>query len=259
MAASAMAAASPAPKAVVIFMLRPYRYKFIRECHYIPLYALLLSQSPTVAIATCCYGTQLSTCSSPPRFHSPTSSGWTTCRARRSACRSRDWPPPKPRWDAAPVRKRKALCLAARPHACGDPAIRTVATGALCLDFRLGRNERDRCSDRSNRAATPARKWSMRRPGSAILSLLRARQERGRESSRPGQTRRSRQSCKSTIVQDHEPKADDSSHSPTSASHRDRVLSSHPGPAQAAYAPALCRPDSQLFPNPVLCIQPHSL
>jgi hypothetical protein len=58
------------------------------------------------------------------------------------------------------------------------------------------------------------------------------------------------------IVQEHEPKAGDSCHSSTSASHRDRVRSFHPGPAQAAYAPALC--DSQLFPNPVLCIQPHS-
>ena len=31
-----MAAASPAPKAVVIFVLRPSSCNFIRECHYIP-------------------------------------------------------------------------------------------------------------------------------------------------------------------------------------------------------------------------------
>ena len=44
-------------------------------------------------------------------------------------------------------------------------------------------------------------------------------------------------------MQEQEPKAGDSRHSSTSASHRDRVLSFHPGPAQAAYAPALCRPE----------------
>jgi hypothetical protein len=32
-----------------------------------------------------------------------------------------------------------------------------------------------------------------------------------------------------------------------------------PGPAQAAHTPALCRPDSQLFPNPVVGIPPLSL
>ena len=42
-------------------------------------------------------------------------------------------------------------------------------------------------------------------------------------------------------MQEHEPKAGDSSHSSTSASHRDRVLSFHPGPAQAAYAPLSTR------------------
>jgi hypothetical protein len=50
-----------------------------------------------------------------------------------------------------------------------------------CLDYRLRRNERDRCSDRSNQAATPAKKSSMCRRRSAVISLLRPRQERGRE------------------------------------------------------------------------------
>ena len=50
-----------------------------------------------------------------------------------------------------PVRKRKRFVLFARPCASGNPAIRTVATSALCLDSRLRRNERDR----SSRSSTP--------------------------------------------------------------------------------------------------------
>jgi hypothetical protein len=60
-----------------------------------------------------------STAAIPPRFRSATSSGWTTCRARRSACRSRDWPPPKPRWAVAPVPKRKRFVLPPVPTQAG--------------------------------------------------------------------------------------------------------------------------------------------
>src|SRR6185312_2790659 len=51
MAANAMAAVSTAPKAVVIFMLRPHRYKVPFE-HAIasPFCALPLSKSPIVAV-----------------------------------------------------------------------------------------------------------------------------------------------------------------------------------------------------------------
>ena len=69
------------------------------------------SASPPSAAARCGQNSSsasaASTAAIPPRFHSATRSGSTTCPARRSACRSRDWPPPRPRWASAPRRRTR--------------------------------------------------------------------------------------------------------------------------------------------------------
>ena len=91
-------------------------------------------------------------------------------------------------WPQLP--KRKRFVLLARPHASGDQAIRNVATSNLVFDYRLRRNERDRCSDRS-KSGCHAGEEVVDVPAQigGYISFEAQTGARTR-SSRPGQTRR---------------------------------------------------------------------
>ena len=87
-------------------------WRSTRSCRSTARASANSSASPPSAAARCgrnsSSASAASTAAIPPRSRSATRLGSTTCPARRSACRSRDWPPLKPRWAAAPVRQHNS-------------------------------------------------------------------------------------------------------------------------------------------------------